>query len=334
MSATALGLSPVTSRPDAAPIDVEGELEVHRKELTGYCYRMLGSGFEAEDAVQETLVRAWKNADRFEGRSSVRSWLYRIATNVCLDMLRGPQRRARPMDFGGPIHAGDDLGPLVPETEWVQPMADDRILPSGSDPAEMTAARESVRLAFVAALHHLPPKQRAVLILREVLKWQAAEVAELLDTSVQSVNSALQRARATLADIDMDGAHPLQLDDSQRELVAKYAVAFERYDIASLVTLLHDDAKFTMPPFGVWFQGTDDIAEFYVGQGAACEGSRLVPIAVNGCFGFGSYKPVADGWEPWAIQVIEVSDGRISGLHHFLYPELFAAFGLPARLER
>src|SRR4051794_2234294 len=177
MSVTAIRLDPVTSAAPA-PVDLEHALDAHRRELTGYCYRMLGSGFEAEDAVQETLVRAWKNFDRFEGRSSVRSWLYRIATNVCLDMLRGPQRRARPMDFGGPIHAGDDLGPFVPEHEWIQPMADDRMLPSDGDPAEMAAARDTVRLAFVAALQHLPPKQRAVLVLREVLRWQAAEVAE------------------------------------------------------------------------------------------------------------------------------------------------------------
>jgi RNA polymerase sigma-70 factor (ECF subfamily) len=326
-------LDPVTSAADA-PVDLEHELDAHRRELTGYCYRMLGSGFEAEDAVQETLVRAWKNYDSFEGRSALRSWLYRIATNVCLDMLRGPQRRARPMDFGPPVHADHALGPLVPEHEWVQPMADDRVLPGGGDPAEVTAARESVRLAFVAALQHLPARQRAVLILREVLKWQASEVAELLDTSVASVNSALQRARATLGSIDIDGGRPLQVDAEQEALLAQYVDAFERYDIESLVTLLHADATFTMPPFRIWLQGTTDIAAWYVGQGAACEGSRLVATTANGCMAFGAYKPTGSGHEPFAIQVIEVSGGRISGLHHFLYPELFAFFGLPARLDR
>jgi RNA polymerase sigma-70 factor (ECF subfamily) len=211
-------------------------------------------------------------------------------------------------------------------------MADSRTLPS--DPAEMAESRESVRLAFVAALQHLPPKQRAVLILREVLRWHADEVAELLDTSVQSVNSALQRARATLADVDIDSSRPLQFDEEQQALVARYVDAFERYDITALVTLLHDDAKFTMPPFRIWLQGIDDIAKWYVGQGAACEGSRLIATSANGCPAFGAYKPSESGFDPFAIQVIEVSGGRISGLHHFLYPELFPAFGLPVHLDR
>src|SRR5256712_182528 len=216
-------------------------LEQHRVELTGYCYRMLGSAFDAEDAVQETLVRAWKGIDQFEGRAALRSWLYRIATNVCLDMLRGPQRRARPMDFGPPVSAESNLGPLVPEHEWVQPMADSRMLPSDADPAELTTARESVRLAFVAALQHLPPKQRAVLILREVLRWHADEVAELLDTSVQSVNSALQRARATLAASDVSATDPsTPLDEADRALLDRYVDAFQRYDMESLTALLHE----------------------------------------------------------------------------------------------
>ncbi|HZA75926.1 MAG TPA: RNA polymerase subunit sigma-70, partial [Acidimicrobiales bacterium] len=188
-----------------ADVDLRPELEAYRRELTGYCYRMLGSGFEAEDAVQETMVRAWRGLDRFEGRAALRSWLYRIATNVCLDMLRGPQRRARPMDLGPASTADGKLGPATPESTWVQPIADGKVLPDDvNDPAELAASRESIRLAFVAALQHLPPRQRAVLILREVLRWQASEVAELLDTSVASVNSALQRARATLAERDLD----------------------------------------------------------------------------------------------------------------------------------
>jgi RNA polymerase sigma-70 factor (ECF subfamily) len=321
----------VTTRP--ADVDVRTELEAYRRELTGYCYRMLGSGFEAEDAVQETMVRAWRGIDRFEGRSALRSWLYRIATNVCLDMLRGPQRRARPMDLGPSSAAEGHLGPQVPEDAWVQPIADAKVLPADMDPAELAASRESIRLAFVAALQHLPPRQRAVLILREVLRWQAAEVAELLDTSVASVNSALQRARATLAERDVGAASP-PVDAEQRELLARYVDAFERYDIDSLVTLLHDDAVQSMPPYALWLQGRDEMGKWYLGQGIGCRGSRLVPTAANGRPAFASYRPKGPGvWEPFALQVIETSGGRISAIHNFLYPELFTAFGLPARLE-
>ena len=322
-----------TSAGGTVADDVERQLESHRRELTGYCYRMLGSGFEAEDAVQETLVRAWKGMDQFEGRSAVRSWLYRIATNVCLDMLRGPQRRARPMDMGPALPAETPIGAMAPESLWVQPMADSRVLPEG-DPAEVATARDSVRLAFVAALQHLPARQRAVLILREVLRWQATEVAELLDTTVASVNSALQRARATLAATDIDGGRPLQFDAEQEALVARYVDAFERYDISALVALLHEDATFSMPPFEMWLKGTTDITKWYVGQGIGCENSRLLPTSANGCPAFGAYKKTGSAtYDPFSIQVIEVSGGRISGLHHFLYADLFPAFGLPARLE-
>ncbi|HUQ62329.1 MAG TPA: sigma-70 family RNA polymerase sigma factor [Acidimicrobiales bacterium] len=313
---------------------IEAELESHRRELTGYCYRMLGSGFEAEDAVQETMVRAWRGMDAFEGRSALRSWLYRIATNVCLDMAQGPQRRARPMDLGPSSPADSALTPL-PENTWISPVQDAHVLAAAADPAELAAQRESIRLAFVAALQHLPPRQRAVLILREVLRWQASEVAELLDTSVASVNSALQRARATLADADLDAPGTTTMDPEQREILARYVEAFERYDINSLVSLIHEDATFSMPPFALWLRGTDEIAKFYVGQGIGCRGSRLIATEANGCTAFGAYKPAGNGMlEPWAIQVIEVSAGRITGLHHFIDPELFTAFGLPARLEQ
>ena len=322
----------MTTRP--ADVDVRTELEAYRQELTGYCYRMLGSGFEAEDAVQETMVRAWRGIDRFEGRSALRSWLYRIATNVCLDMLRGPQRRARPMDLGPSSTAEGQLGPQVAEESWVQPIADAKVLPADMDPAELAASRESIRLAFVAALQHLPPRQRAVLILREVLRWQAAEVAELLDTSVASVNSALQRARATLAERDVGAASP-PVDTEQGELLARYVDAFERYDIDSLVTLLHEDAVQSMPPYALWLQGRDEMGKWYLGQGIGCRRSRLVPTAANGRPAFASYRPKGPGvWEPFALQVIETSGGRISAIHNFLYPELFPAFGLPTRLER
>jgi RNA polymerase sigma-70 factor, ECF subfamily len=327
-----LAVSEASTHTGTALLD---ELETHRKELTGYCYRMLGSGFEAEDAVQETMVRAWKNIDGFEGRSSLRSWLYRIATNVCLDMAQGPQRRARPMDLGPASSASTPLSPGIAEHNWVMPIHDAKVLPEDGDPADVAAARESIRLAFVAALQHLPAKQRAVLILREVLRWQATEVAELLDTSVASVNSALQRARATLDDVHASDITPLQVDDEQRALLDRYVDAFERYDISSLVSLLHDDATFTMPPFELWLQGVDDIAQWYVGQGAACEGSRLVATSANGCPAFASYKPAGPGaWEPFNLHLVEISGGRIAGLHHFLYPELYPLFGLPPRLER
>ncbi len=323
----------MTTRP--ADAGVRSELEAHRGELTGYCYRMLGSGFEAEDAVQETMVRAWRGLDGFEGRSALRSWLYRIATNVCLDMLRGPQRRARPMDLGPSSTAEGNLGPITPENTWVQPIPDAKVLPAdASDPAELAASRESIRLAFVAALQHLPPRQRAVLILREVLRWQATEVADLLGTSVASVNSALQRARATLADQDVDAA-PQSVDDEQQELLARYVDAFERYDIDSLVTLLHEDAVQTMPPYALWLRGRDEMGKWYLGQGIGCKGSRLLATAANGRPAFASYRPKAPGvWEPFALQIIEASGGRISAIHNFLYPELFPAFGLPTRLER
>jgi RNA polymerase sigma-70 factor (ECF subfamily) len=331
----------VSSRPvavDDTPLEpdaLERELEAHRRELTGYCYRMLGSGFEAEDAVQETMVKAWKGIDGFEGRAALRSWLYRIATNVCLDMLRGPQRRARPMDLGPASPADTALGAVEPENAWIQPIADGRVVPSDGDPAELAASRESIRLAFVAALQHLPPRQRAVLILREVLRWHADEVAELLETTVASVNSALQRARATLAAGEVDAGEPQQVDAEQAELLARYVDAFERYDITSLVALIHEDATFSMPPFALWLRGPVEIGRWYLGQGIGCEGSRLVATVANGSAAFGAYKPAGPGsWEPFALQIIETSGGRISGLHHFLYPKLFTEFGLPARLDQ
>ena len=328
--ATAIG-----TRPEADVLELE--LETHRRELTGYCYRVLGSGFEAEDAVQETMVRAWRGIDGFEGRSGLRSWLYRIATNVCLDMLRGQQRRARPMDLGPSSTADCALPAGAPEHTWVQPVPDARVLCAGGDPAELAVSRETIRLAFVAALQHLPPRQRAVLILREVLGWQASEVAELLDTSVVSVNSALQRARSTLSalDVDVECSEPTGLDAGQRQLLARYVDAFERYDIASLVALLHQDATFSMPPYPMWLRGPLEVSRWLLGPGAGCRGSRLVPTAANGCAAFGSYRPAAQGaYEPFALQVLEVSGGHISGIHNFLYTELFAAFGLPPRLER
>ena len=318
----------------AAPT-VEQDFEQHRRALTGYCYRMLGSGADAEDAVQETMLRAWKNAERLETRAALKSWLYRIASNVCFDMLQGPQRRAMAMDLGPASPAASALGTGLPDHAWVQPIADARIAPPEADPAEVAASRETLRLAFVAALQHLPPRQRAVLILREVLRWQASEVAELLETSVASVNSALQRGRATLEALDLDATTgPATVGEEQQELLARYVEAFERYDIASLVTLLREDASFSMPPFPLWIQGPAEVHDFMLGTGIGCKGSRLLVTSANGGPAVGIYHPVDDGYEPWAIVVLELSDGVIAGLHHFLYPELFAEFGLPPRLER
>jgi RNA polymerase sigma-70 factor (ECF subfamily) len=323
----------VSVRTSPAGVPTLEDLDQYRRELTGYCYRMLGSGFEAEDAVQETMVRAWRAIDGFEGRSAVRSWLYRIATNVCLDMLRSRQRRARPMDLGPSSTADSSLGAPLPEATWIQPIPDDRVLPEDGDPAELAAARETIRLAFVTALQHLPPRQRAVLILREVLRWRATEVAELLDTTVASVNSALQRARATLASRDVEATAPSVPDADQQELIARYVDAFERYDVTELVQLLHDDAVMSMPPFPLWLVGPQEISRFFLGQGIGCQGSKLVATSANGSAAFGSYKPAGDGTRrPWAIQVIEVSGDRIVGHHNFLGPDLFPVFGLPDHL--
>ena len=312
------------------------QLEQHRRELTAYCYRMLASPFEAEDAVQETFLRAWRGFDRFEGRAALRSWLYRIATNVCLDMLNGRERRARPMDLGParePIEANLNT---LPEVTWIQPAPDGLVGPEG-DPAEMAVARETIRLAFVAALQHLPPRQRAVLILCEVLRWQATEVAELLDTGVASVNSALQRARATLATSDVDATDPSPpMDDAQRELLARYVAAFEDYDIDALTSLIQEDATQSMPPFDLWLRGRDDIFGWWFGPGIGCRGSRLVPTAsANGSPAYGQYKPApGGGYEPWALQVLELSDDGIAEFTFFLDTEtLFPLFGLPPRLE-
>ncbi len=310
------------------------ELEQYRRELTGYCYRMLGSIFDADDAVQETMLRAWRNIDEFEGRSTARSWLCRIATNVCLDMLRSRQRRARPMDLGPSSTAETPIGPMLPEYAWVQPIPNAMVLPGDGDPAELAAQRDTVRLAFIAALQHLPARQRAVLILREVLRWQASEVAELLDTSVASVNSALQRSRATLAARDAAVSGPRPMPADQQQLLARYVDAFQRYDIDSLVALLHEDVVMSMPPYDFWLRGAANMGRWFLGQGFGCRGSRLVATAANGCAAFGSYRAgPAGAHAPFAVQVIEVSGDRITGHHNFVDAGLFAPFGLPSHLD-
>ncbi|MFJ6385875.1 sigma-70 family RNA polymerase sigma factor [Kitasatospora sp. NPDC092039] len=313
---------------------VELQLERYRTELTGYCYRMLGSVFEAEDAVQETMVRAWRGHKGFEGRAALRSWLYRIATNVCLDALNGRNGRARPMDLAGPVTVAAAYDTQLPEVTWIGPAPDGRVLPETADPAEVAAQRESVKLAFVAVLQRLAPRQRAVLILREVLGWKAAEVAELLGATVASVNSALQRARAVLAADAPDAGPAPELDEDHRALLDRYVRAFEAYDMAGLAALLHEDVTLNMPPFAMWLRGRDEIRAWMLGPGHGCRGSRLLPVTANGGPAFGQYRPSpAGGHEPWALIVPEVSGGRFTGFTNFLDTDvLFPLFGLPPRL--
>jgi RNA polymerase sigma-70 factor, ECF subfamily len=309
--------------PSATATHPFTEVEQHRGELTAYCYRMLGSPFDAEDAVQETFVRAWRSLERFEGRAALRSWLYRIATNVCLDLLKAGQRRARPIDLG-PAQQPIEQNLNVPtEVTWIEPIP---------DPADVVVEHDTIRLAFVAALQHLPPRQRAALILCEVLRWQASEVAELLETSVASVNSALQRARATLEATDVETAPTREVDP---ELLARYVAAFEAYDIDKLTSLIHEDAIQSMPPYDMWLRGRDDIFAWWFGPGIGCKGSRVIPtVSANGSPAFGQYKPSPDGgYEPWALQVLELAGGRIAELTFFLDTKrLFPLFGLPDHL--
>jgi RNA polymerase sigma-70 factor, ECF subfamily len=310
--------SPVAATPAFA------ELEQHRAELTAYCYRMLGSPFDAEDAVQDTLVRAWRNGERFEGRAALKSWLYKIATNVCLDMLSAGKRRARPMDLGPAQEPIFENLNVPAEVTWIEPMP---------DPADAAVEREDIRLAFVAALQHLPARQRATLILCEVLKWQASEAADLLDTTIASVNSALQRARATLASTNV---REVDSTDVDADLLERYVAAFEAYDVDRLTELLREDAIQSMPPFDMWLQGRDDIFTWWFGPGIACKGSRVIPVrSANGSPAFGQYKIDPEGgYAPWALQVLEISGGRIAELTFFLDTErLFPLFGLPEHLD-
>jgi RNA polymerase sigma-70 factor (ECF subfamily) len=329
-----------TAPTDAGPAtgsaadEAMGQLEPHRRELTAYCYRMLGSPFEAEDAAQEALTRAWRAFDRFEGRASLRSWLYRIATNVCFDSLDKRRKRALPMDLGGASNWDDPLGAPLPESEWVLPTPDGGVLHPSEDPAEAVELRDSIRLAFVAALQHLPPRQRAALILCEVLRWQATEVAELLETTVASVNSALQRARATMAEVDAEHDGDInRLDAAHRQLLDRYEDAFLRYDVDALVTLLREDVTLSMPPFPFWLRGAEEAGRFWASpMPSRCRDSRLARVDVNGSPGFAQWKPTEDGTghEAWAIHVMEVVDGRITRIDFFLdTPRVFPMFGLP-----
>ena len=313
-------------------------LEQHRPALTGHCYRMLGSVVDAEDAVQEAMLRAWKSLDGFREQSSLKTWLYRIATNVCLDSLaRTNRQRLRPLELSDePARVHDDmmLGQR-PREEWVEPIPDTMALPAGddSDPEERVILRESLRLAFVAALQYLPPRQRAVLLLTQVLSFTAAEAAETLEMSVPSVNSALQRARATL-DARNPAVVPRALTNEQQELLAQYVAAFERYDVPALSKLLHDEVTMCMPPYELWLRGPDAIAKWFLNQGIGCKGSRVVPAgtACGGTPAFAQWRQ--GGKQPWALHVLDLDGNRITGMTSFLDVEtLFPRFGLPLVLS-
>ncbi len=322
-------LAPPTSNPITPR-----QLEEHRTALTGHCYRMLGSATEADDAVQETMLRAIRRLDQFEGRSSLHTWLYRIATRVCLDAIDERKRRARPMDLR-PVGNVDEELLALPGDRWIEPIPDAQALPTDANPAELVAMRQSIRLAFIAALQHLPPKQRAVLLLTEVLDWPAADVAACLETSVAAVNSALQRARATIGSKELDGLHA-PLPEPKAALLQRYVEAFERYDMDALAAVLREDATMCMPPFDLWLQGQQSIRDWMLGRGIACNGSRLVPTAACGLPAFGQYKPAGPGepLQPWSLVVLEVDGDRIGTLHHFLDTQtLFPRFGLPMELS-
>lgn len=311
------------------PTDIQ-QLEAQRTALTGHCYRMLGSAMDAEDAVQETLLRAWRGLERFDGRSSLRTWLYRIATNVCLDALADRGRRARPLEEG-PVGTVNDELIERPRTHWLEPVPDARVIPAESNPAEAAMLRQSIRLAFVSALQHLPPKQRAALLLTEVLGWSAAEVAETIETTVPAVNSALQRARATMAARNLPDS-PNELTEHQRTLVDRFFAAFESYDVDAIASMLAEDAVMSMPPFTLWLQGEDSIRGWLLGRGAGCRGSRLVPTAACGLPAFGQYRN--GGKQPWALVVLELQSARIASMTYFLDTStLFPLFGLPLQLD-
>jgi RNA polymerase sigma-70 factor (ECF subfamily) len=309
------------------------QLETHRQALVGHCYRMLGSAAEADDAVQETLVRAWRALEAFDGRASLRTWLYRIATNVCLDALADRGRRERPVGMGPPGTIHDDLEER-PRTHWLEPIPDLHALPAEDDPAERAALRQTIRLAFVAALQRLPPRQRAALLLAEVLGWPASEIAEALETTTAAVNSALQRARAALAEAAPPEG-PASLTPAQQTLLERYVDAFERYDVEALAALLREDATLSMPPYTLWLRGPSAIQGWFLGRGIGCRGSRLVPTSASGLPAFGQYRAGGPGQphRPWSLVVLELSGDRIAAMTHFLDTEtLFPRFGLPPEL--
>jgi len=311
---------------DSAPQDFPALADPYRRELFAHCYRMVGSVHDAEDLVQETYLRAWRSYHGFEGRSSLRTWLYRIATNVCLSALGDSGHRALPTGLGAPgSFAGDPLE-TADEVLWLEPVPDAMV----ADPADQAVARDSIRLAFVAALQHLPPRQRAVLILRDVLAWRSAEVAEALDLSVAAVNSLLQRARGRLDHVEP--AATVAAED--QDLLDRYVSAFWEKDIDALVSLLLEDAVWEMPPWAGWYQGAANIGRLIDTQ---CPGGRhdmrMLPTRANGQPAYGLYMRRPDGeFTPFHLQVLTVTDGAISHVGAFFDTRLFATFGLPATL--
>jgi RNA polymerase sigma-70 factor (TIGR02960 family) len=316
--------------------DLLDRAQPYRRELLAHCYRMMGSVHDAEDLVQDTYLRAWRAADRFEGRSSLRTWLYRIATNACLTAIESRGRRPLPSGLGAP--SDDPERPVVeaPEVPWLEPVPDTMFRgEQPSDPAAVVVSRSSMRLALVAALQHLPPRQRAVLLLREVLKWRAAEVAELLDTSTASVNSALQRARAQLqqaAPTEETLSEPT--DPAQRELLDRYAAAFENSDVTAIVKLFKEDAVWEMPPFPEWFRGRETIARLIGAQCPIGPGEGLMlPTAANGQPAFGLYSRHEGGdYRPFQLHVLTVSGDQVERVAAFFGDDLFRLFGLPDSL--
>ena len=317
----------------ATAADLDDALARYRSELTAYCYRMLGSAAEADDAVQDALLRAWRGFGRFEGRAGLRSWLYRIATNVCLDMLRGRSGRAMPMDLAPAADGRAKLGAPREARQWVEPIPDSMINRPEADPAEVITSRESVRLAFVSALQYLGPRQRAVLILRDVLRWRAAEVADLLDTSVDAANSTLRRARAALRVANAD-AQPAPAAPVEEALLARYVDAFERFDIDSLVSLLREDATVSMPPYELWLDGREAFRH-WLRSGVDCGNSRVIPTRANRCPAIAVYRPSGTGsaHQPYAIHVLEPAGDQIAAVHIFLDPGVFGPFQLPASIS-
>ena len=307
--------------------DFLSQADPYRRELLAHCYRMLGSVHDAEDLVQETYLRAWRAFDRFEGRSTLRTWLYRIATSACLTAIEGRGRRPLPTGLGGPSEGGGQPLEIRDEVPWLEPMPSD-----AEDPATIVASRESMRLAFIAALQHLAPKQRAVLIFRDVLAWKAAEVAELLDTTTAAVNSALQRARAQLDDVaptQDDVVEPT--DETKRALLARYMAAFENKDVDAIVALLAEDAVWEMPPFSTWFQGPAQVARHLAGQCPGGPGDfRFVTTEANGEPAAGMYLRGDDGtFRPFSLQVFTVRGDTFSHVVSFFDLRLFDTFGLP-----
>lgn len=312
------------------------QFEIHRPALIGHCYRMLGSTFDADDAVQETMIRAWRAYERFDGRASVKSWLYRIATNVCLDELKNRGRRARPIEEGPPASGAPPMEALTqqPGTYWIEPILDDEISGTDAGPEEKASLRQSIRLAFIAALQKLPPKQRAALLMAEVLDCPVAEIAETLETSVASINSALQRARTSLAKRNTE--EPALLTPSQQTMLDHYVTAFESYDVHGLVALMQHDVTFCMPPYSLWLQGPLEVQTWMLGLGSGCRGSRLVPTFASGWPAFAQYRPDPDGGhKAWALIVLELAGNQIAGVNSFLDVEkLFPRFDFPLQLPR